>query len=70
MRVTDASFSSSEATLIRRLMSIPGAQFLCPRCSSPLAAAESGLGLGRIEFQCRLIRCAECRRMITVSDAA
>ncbi len=68
MRITDASFSPSEATLIRRVMSIPGASFVCPRCSSPLAADESGLSLARIELQCRLIRCAECRRMITVSD--
>lgn len=68
MRITDASFSPSEATLIRRLMSIPGASFLCPRCSSPLAAAVSGLRSPTIELQCRLIRCAECRRMITVSD--
>ena len=68
MRITDASFSLSEAAIIRRLMAVPDASFLCPRCSSPLAADESALSLPSSEFQCRLIRCADCRRMITVSD--
>ena len=68
MRVSDAPFSTSEATLIRQLMTTPGASFLCPRCSSPLATDHSGVHLGNGAADCRLIRCSGCRRMITVSD--
>ncbi len=68
MRITDASFSPGEAALIRRQMILPGGEMLCPRCSSPLASDYSGARGGAVAVICRLIRCAPCRRMITLSE--
>jgi hypothetical protein len=68
MRITDAPFSQQEADAIRRMLMIPGALLLCPRCSSVLADAESVVSEGALAVRCRLIRCSECRRMVTVSN--
>ncbi len=68
MRITDASFSPGEAALIRQQMIIPGAEMLCPRCAVPMATDDSCARGGAVAVICRLIRCAPCRRMITLSE--
>jgi len=67
MRVTDAPFSQQEAEAIRRVMEIPGALLLCPRCSAVLADGETVVSEGALALRCRLIRCADCRRMLTIT---
>ncbi len=67
MRITDAPFSPREAGLIRRVLETPGAPLRCPRCSVDLTEVESIVVEGTVAVRCRLLRCALCRRMMTVT---
>ena len=67
MRVTDSPFSKQEAEAIRRVLRISGALLLCPRCSSVLGDGETVVSEGSLALRCRMIRCTDCRRMLTIT---
>ncbi len=67
MRITDAPFSAGEAMLIRRMLTT-GASVQCPRCIAALAESESVTHEGALVVRCRLMRCPECRRMMTLTE--
>ena len=54
--------------LIRRMLTATGASLRCPRCTSALAESESVTHEGALVVRCRLMRCPECRRMMTLTE--
>ncbi len=67
-RTTFAPFSPGEAAALRSALQA-GDPLRCPRCGTAMAADQPLPSAGTVELVW-LIRCGECRRGLTVADAA